>query len=529
MSLLARILNRASPAPAAPAALPAAVGGLTVPDRIRQLNRWREQYNPLRGLTLARAIALAEDFYRGNMADYQWACFFVEQTDPDLFALLEMRLGRIVEMGYSFAPERDADEGLAQAQAKLLTEKFALIDNLSEAVEHLALAPFRHYSHVEICRSAQGDIIHLQPVDQWNVVRDGLRGAWRYNPDGSSTNYASLSADMDLPAERFIFREVRRGINRIGLFKFIRSSLCEKDWDAFVEIFGFLGGVIIGPPNIGNTEAEKAEFRTAAERVAEGGSGYLPHDSDYKVNPTAKGAHPYKERLDHLTEKLVLVGTGGKLTMLTEAGSGTLAGGAHAAVFDQIAAAEAARISECLNRQLVGPLLSAAFPGQKQVVYYKLAANSETDTGAAVEEVLKLSQAGYQVEADEVAARTGWTVTIKPPAPASPFGGGVSPRVANRAAPALAVRDAAFKSAALDALTAAQRAAFAPLATRLHAVLALDEAALPAALAQLKADLPALYRTVLADPALAAAWEDIFGAALVSGAAEAAGQKKSTP
>lgn len=522
------------PAPSARSA--ASPAGQSVTARVAKLNRWREQYNPLRGLTLARAVWLCEAAQRGDLADYQWACFFVEQTDPDLFALLEMRLGRILEMDYTFAPEKGADEALVAAQTLHLTEKFALIDNLAEAIEHLALTPFRGYAHCEKWFNEGGDLVHLEPVDQWNVSRDGLFGAFRYNPEAQPVSYAALGPAADMPPEQFVCMRVVRTINRIALFKFIRANLSEKDWDAFVEIFGFLGGVVIGPPNV--DPAKAAEFAASAEAVAEGGSGFLPNGSQYLVNPTAKGAHPFKERLNHLSEKLVLVGTGGKLTMLTEAGSGTLAGGAHAAVFDQIAKGQAAKISECLQCQIVEAMIEAAFPGQKCVVYFKLAANAETNTGAAVKEVLDLSSAGFLCDPAEVTERTGWKVTIKPAAPApSPFGGSPSPfanrRIMNResipgSAPA-AVRAVLFKAEALRQISAAQALALKPLLTRLAAVSDLeDDAAFDTALAALKADLPEIAKQVLSKDAtgeLAKVWENILGTALVSGATTAANDR----
>lgn len=499
-------------------------GGLALTQRVDRLNKWREQYNPLRGLTLSRAVTLAESYFRGEMADYQWACFFVEQTDPDLFALLEMRLGRILEMEYDFVAEKGADEKAAEKQKERLTGKIALIDNLDEAIEHLALAPFRHYAHLEKWYEG-GEIIHLEPVDQWNVVRDGLRGPWRYNPEARSCSYASLTAAADMPPERFLFREVRRAINRIALFKFVRANLSEKDWDAFVEIYGIPGGVLIGPPDV--SEEQKSEFETAANRIAEGGTGYAPHGSDWKPNTSARGTQPFKERLDHLSEKLILVGTGGKLTMLN--GPSGLGGGqaeTHREVFDQIAAAEARRIAEVFNAQLVPELLG----GEKPLVYFRLAAHAEADTGAAVEEVQKLAQAGYHCDPDEVAERTGWSVTLKPPVPA-PFAG-VLPnraRLVNREQPpADRAREAAFKAESLARLSSAQRAALSPLVAEIERIAALPDEQFDAGLRALQARLPELYRTVLSDAALAEAWEDIYGAALVEGAAAAARAKSTT-
>lgn len=489
---------------------------LTLTQRVEQLNRFREQYNPLRGLTLRRAVDLAESYFRGEMADLQWTYFFIEQTDADLLGLLEMRFGRLLEMEWKICASEDADESLAENQKAFLRAKFDLIDNLNEAIEHLGMAAFRGYSHAEKIVES-GQLTHLEIVDQWNAVRNGLRGEWKYNPEAKQTTFAGLPPQAVMPPEQFLYREVRRPINRIALFKFVRANLAEKDWDAFVEIFGFLGGVVIGPPNV--PEDKAAAFESAAQKIAEGGSGFIPNGGDYKPNETAKGAHPFKERLDHLTEKLILAGTGGKLTMLTESGSGTLAGGAHAEVFQQVAAGDARRISEVFNRQLVDDWLDEGFPGQPHVAYFELAADEETDTAAVIDEILKLSQAGYQIDEKEVSERTGYSVTLKPaPAAPSPFGAPFGQQVQNRAGgPA---REVVFRTAALAKLSEAQAKTLAPLANRIAAIANLPEDRIDSALTALRADLPKLYRDVLADGQTRAAFEEILATALVSGAAE---------
>jgi hypothetical protein len=77
----------------------------------------------------------------------------------------------------------------------------------------------------------------------------------------------------------------------------------------------------------------------------------LPNGSDVKFPSETRGNQPFLERLSRLDEELVLAGTGGKLTMLAESGSGTLAGNAQADGFADIAAAEALEISEVFQKQ----------------------------------------------------------------------------------------------------------------------------------------------------------------------------------
>ncbi len=505
---------------------PPATGGVSLTQRMRSINRWREQYNPLRGLTLSRAVQLGEAYFRGDMADLQWAFFWIEQTDADLLALLECRFSRLLEMDYHVKVAKEAakkQKSLAAEQTAAVSARIERIDNLYEAVEHLGMASFRGFGHCEKWHTG-GQLTHLEIVDQWNTARDGLYGAWKYNPDARSAAFRGLPEANIMPPEAFLFRQVRRPINRIALFKFVRSNLSEKDWDAFNEIYGIPGGVVIGPPNV--PAGKEAEYEAAAQDIAEGGSGYLPNASTYTANVGPRGTQPFKERLDHLSEKLVLAGTGGKLTMLTEAGSGTLAGGAHADVFKQISKGDARRVSEAITKQLVAGWLAEDFPGQPALAYFELAANEEADTGKAVGEIKTLSDAGYQVAPEEVSERTGYTVTLKP-APAAPAAPGFrppgAPAIANRQSAAAAGRKAIYEANAKEAITAAQLAAVRPLFDRLAALDRIPDAEFPAALAKLKTDLPGLYTDAMKRaPEAAKAWEAVLGTALIDGFGTAA-------
>lgn len=501
-------------------------GSRTLTQSMASVNRFREHFNPLRGLTIAQAVRLAESYFRGEMTDLQWTYFFIEQTDPDLLALLDLRFGRLLEMDYNIVPAKDADEKQAEAQRAWLSEKFERVDNIYEAIEHMATPAFRGFAHCEKWFEG-GELVHLEVVDQWNVVRDGLCGPWRYNPEARSTTYAGLGPEMDMPEENFLFREVRRPINRIALFKFVRANLSEKDWDAFIEAIGNRGGVVIGPPDV--AEGDEASFETAAENIADGGRGYLPYGSQWMPNKDVSGGLPFSERLKHLSEKLVLAGTGGKLTMLTDAtGLGSGASEAHEKVFDSIARGEARRISEVFNKQLVEPWLEEKFPGQKPAAYFSIAANEETDVGEIVTHALELAQAGYQIDPAELQEKIGYTLTLKPepaaPAFGAPNGRTVFNRIRNRS---IAAAEKLFNAEALQQLTAAQAQAFRPLIERALQVAAAPDAEFDAQFGQLRADLPALQKQVMAKDAngeLAKVWEKILGTALVNGAATSAQQ-----
>jgi hypothetical protein len=435
-----------------------------------QTRRWRDSYNPLRGLTIARVVALREAYDRGEMADVQWTFRSIERSDADLLALVERRTASVLEMDWNIkirqpkskCPEEKATDGtdkegtqesrngersadilsalpsappqaaadkavraprfdsaLAAEQAACLEGAYSNLDNLYEAIEHLSLAAFRGYAHLQ--KQSKGPaaalpwqaIAHLEPVNQWNVLRDGSGSRWKYNQEAKATCFAGLPESAIIDPAEFIILQCERPIDHYGLPKFVRTSLAEKDWTAFTEIYGIPSGIVILPPNI--PQGSENDYAEKAQSIAEGAAGALPNGADYKANDGPRGVNPFRTYLDYFTEKLVLVGTGGLLTMLTQSGSGTLAGGAHADTFKTLARGHGRRISECLQKQFDLPLLQAAFPGKPVLAYFELNFQAESNTTEVVDQVLKLSQAGYTVEPEEVSEKTGYEVALKPP------------------------------------------------------------------------------------------------------------------
>jgi phage gp29-like protein len=395
-------------------------GAGTQSTRLRSFDRWRERYNPLRGLSVGRAITMLEQQQRGEFADPCWAYFFIECTDADLFALCERRESALMELDWNISPvsvkwrknDPKFDKALADEQIACLGERYDAIDNLYEAIRHMSTASFRAFAHCEKYRDASGEINHLEPVDQWNMVRDLLNGPWRYNPEAISCTYAGLSPDLNVNPDDFLIVESRRHIDRLGMIKFIRSNLSEKDWDAFMEIYGISSGVVIGPPNV--PQGKEGEYTAAAQNIAEGGSGYLPNGSLYVPNNMPRGDNLFRPRLDFLTEKLILAGTGGLLTMLTAPGSGTLAGSAHQEAFDQIARGEARKISAKFQKDIDAEVLDKNFPGKPHLASFAVAANDELDPDKIVDHALKLRQAGYKMSVAQLTEKTGYILTEGP-------------------------------------------------------------------------------------------------------------------
>jgi phage gp29-like protein len=385
---------------------------------LNNVNSWRTQFNPLRSLTIARAVSILEEGMLGQYANLMWLYEYIEQTDADLLALVERRLSAIAELDWNIktVPEEFAgyNQTLAENQTNELRSTYDKINNLGEAIEFLELAAFRGFSILQPHYDKTKTLIHLEPLDHWNWVRDGRYGKWAWNPMANAINFASV-ADNAIDETQFIIRQCHRPIDRIGLIKFMRANGAEKDWDAYVEIYGIPAAFVIGPADV--PTGKETEYKDAAEDAARGNGGYLPNGSDVKFANEARGNQPFKMRLDHLSEKLILAGTGGMLTMLTQSGSGTLAGNAHADTFQAIAQAEARRISEILQKFIDTKILEEKFPGKPRLAYFEMASEETPDLTVICNHFQTLSAAGLQIDPEDAMERTGYKLTAKQIAP----------------------------------------------------------------------------------------------------------------
>jgi phage gp29-like protein len=489
-------------------------------------NRWRDSNNPLRNLTMPRAVQLMEMAQRGVMAELQWvyaAETGIEATDPDLMAIIERTVSGVSDCEWQIETAAEDtvgfDQALADDQAAFLRESFGQCDNLDDAVEHLVTARFRGFAHLSPWLKPDWTIEHLEPLPQWNMVRDGTRPAWAFNPRGDSADYAAAARNggRALAPEDYILLDNRRPVNRIALIKYIRATISEKDWDSFVEIYGLPAVFIIMPERV--PDGKEEEYAEKAESAAEAASGALPHGSDVKTLSEVRGAQPFQTRLEWLQKQLVLAGTGGLLTMLAESGSGTLAGGAHQSAWDQIVRRVTRLVCRPVNRQYVIRALAARFPGRPALASFALRANQEKDVGDTVANVTALVNAGFDLDPEQVQKETGYTVTgfSRPAAPAA-FPAPAAFRAAFRRASSSSGGVDALMQSGADALAQAQAADNRPLALAIARVLtAPGYAAMQAACKRLRGELPGFAEAMLADPAQADTYHRIMSSAFLQG------------
>ncbi len=398
-------------------------GGQTVgkPGQIvSAANRWRENYNPLRNLTMRRVNELLELGQRGDTSYLQWTYRYIERGNPILSGLLSRCEAPFAGFDWSIRTRSSLPHGataaMAANQQRTLADAYEKIDNLRQALLHLHSADFRGYAHLQKHRSQDGAIYHLEPLYQWTVCRDGLEGNWFWNPDSLSTSQPLQTLGVDycmggpsLPLADFIIRECQRPIDEIGLVDTVRRGLCEKDWDGFIEIYGIPGGVVTMPSEV--PQGRESDYVNLAQDIAEGAAGALPWGSEYKPNAGPRGVNPFSPRLNRLDENLILAGTGGKLAMLTEK-SGDSRGNSrvHDKSFGEIANGRARSCAECFIRQFDAEILQLHHPGEPALAYFDFGAEEEEDLQSLCSNILTLQQSGHAVSGAWLAEKTGYAL-----------------------------------------------------------------------------------------------------------------------
>jgi phage gp29-like protein len=387
--------------------------------QIKQLNAARQQYNPLRGISIQKVVNVLEAGERGDYHELQWLYRMIEKRDAVVRALVRRRSSALQKLEWQIKtvpadqlPDGHTEEQAAE-QAKALRGLYEQIENVYAAIKALALAEFRGFTHLEKVyqgnRPAPDAVKRLEFVEQWYWTRDGLLGDWLFDPNMRGSYVSGEEVD---PAH-LIIREVDDPINEIALIAFLRKSMSQKDWDSFVEVFGIPDLFFEMPAGLSAEDMKK--WLAEAERMAGDGTGAIPNGGKVQaVGGDVRGTNPFESHIKYQDSCVVLAGTGGKLSMLTDpTGLGSGASDAHEDAFDDIAAEEARTISELFQRSLDLPLLKLKFPDQPVMAYFDLSAVDSEDTTALCNQVKTLSDSGYQVDPAELQERTGITLAVK--------------------------------------------------------------------------------------------------------------------
>ena len=386
----------------------------------------RESRRELDWLTPQRADDLFEAWLRGETAEVQLVWDRLEKFDSTLFACVRSRLSALGEMKWTVNVDADtvgddaAMQQLADKQRLFLLRCLSDVENLTEAISALGKADFTGVAALEIT----GDMKRMrwEVINPWHLCRPSIHAPWMYN---ANADPVPIAPEM-LEAESVILREALPMLLP-AMFLIVAKRHGVQAWDAFLDKFGIPAAFFETPP--GATEEEAMEFDATVQKIIGEGSGTIPSGAKLHTFETARdNTQTFEARARWCDDALLQLILGGKLTMTTEAGSGTLAGNAHQESFERLCAATARSISECINRQFCKRLLREAFPDQPQLALFDLSAQKQEDLSEQAQLIATLSSAGFRPSPETVSEMMGFEVeAVEPTQPATPFSPGLQP------------------------------------------------------------------------------------------------------
>lgn len=384
--------------------------GVSIEDVIKAQNKWISAYNPLDTITIETVRRCLQQDLRGAYAEQQWIWEQMERYDPMMVTCVNKRETALKKFTGDVVIKQelsDRDQMLAEAQQRTIRDLINAINNMDEA--HLALSQSsrRHYKFLQPYEDSKG--LYLLPINNWLICRDGYSGAWQWNP---TANFGATRTGIEppVPFTDLVCRIHPRPVDLAAMSLVINRKITQAQWDVFLGRYGTPPLFLVMPPDI--SEELRTEYIRVAQQCVSNSAGVLPNGSDVKSAPVpATSVELFDRRLKVSNEEIVMLFTEGKLTILAESGSGTLAGGAHQDGWDDWGAGEADDIAGALTRGLVNRCLDQYHPGQPYLVEYALSRVETADPQMEIQSVTSLRSAGYDIPDEQVSQRTGWDVT----------------------------------------------------------------------------------------------------------------------
>ncbi len=379
----------------------------------------RERENKLPLLTPEEAVRLFEEYRRGDFARIQLFWDAMEERDEDMCAVIAARIGGIEDLPPRIEADADAVAAdptlatLAEQQAAHLRTRLAAVANLQEAIAHLAMSDFRGVAALEICGTPT--LQRWEVIEPWCLIRPARRGPWLYNP--TATPGAVTGEALD-PACVIIAEA--RALDLPAMFLLCAKYHSTSGWDAFLDVFGNPSLFLELPPQ--TTPQMAQEYDAIVRQIIGEGRGTIPSGSKFQTVETGQNsADSFAARAEWCKKALITLALGGTLTMMSESGTGTLAGSAHTDSLTRLITATARRISRAVDTQWAAPILRTAFPGKPILAHFTLRAEEERDTAAAAQLLATLAGAGYTVTEAQAEELLGFPVTYHAPAAPQPF------------------------------------------------------------------------------------------------------------
>ena len=371
---------------------------------------WMERTNPLIGVSIRTAQNIFDAARNGDTQRLHWLFHEIEAANPILFTCIDRRQSAIAGFSHKVSALPSMEGSLADEQKDAVESFISGIENFTEMLEHLDTAFFRGFALAQPIWETDGTVREVQLHNSWEfLVHDG---ELYHNPacDGF-TRSAVPCADAGL-----IGIQRRRAIDYPALSIHIRHAVSERDWGRFLERYALPKPAVTMAPNA--TDDQRNDYIAAAKAVENGQVSVWPSGSSITdFAGGSRGTDPFNSFIEHQEKLVVLLATGGTLTSLAQADTGSLAGGAQMKVWHEIVRRDAGVLSSAVMKSLIRPYLVATFGARPCSVAFSLEFPSERSAQEAANVAATLKQAGWRVDQGELEKATGFTLEREESAP----------------------------------------------------------------------------------------------------------------
>ena len=384
-----------------------------VPDRKVELDAahcWLERTNPVAGLSIRTAQSIFDAARSGDTQRLHWLFQEIESANPILFTCIERRQSAVAGFQLKVSALPSMDGSLAAEQKDAVESFIAGIENITELLEHLETAFFRGFALAQPIWETDGTVREIALHNSWEfLVHDG---ATYHNPecDGWSPHCVPC-ADAGL-----IGIQRRRAIDYPALSVHIRHAVSERDWGRLLERYALPKPAVTMAPNATNEQRE--DYLRAARAVENGQVSVWPNGTNITdFAGGSRGTDPFTGFIEHQEKLIVLLATGGTLTSLAQADTGSLAGGAQMKVWQEIVRRDAGVLAQAVKRSLLNPYLGRTFGARPCAVDFALDFPEERSAQDAANVAATLRQAGWRVDQGELEKAVGFTLEREESAP----------------------------------------------------------------------------------------------------------------
>ncbi|HUY28520.1 MAG TPA: DUF935 domain-containing protein [Candidatus Binataceae bacterium] len=201
---------------------------------------------------------------------------------------------------------------------------------------------------------------------------------------------------------------IRGGLARAAGWAYLFKNYILKDWVTFTEVFG--QPLRVGKYHPGATETDKQTLLSAVANIGTDAAAIIPESMMIEFTEARQGGsselyRSFCEYLDMQVSKAVLGQT--LTTEVTTAGGSRAAAEVHDSVRRDILAADARRLGETLNRDLVRPIVDLNLGPQRRYPKLTLGLPDDRDAKEFADIVAELADRGLRIAQKSVLDKLG--------------------------------------------------------------------------------------------------------------------------